>query len=139
AAEYDELWPESGAELADAVGIAPGFFDADDVFALVREALDGVHTDFHATPRGDAVKHDGQSGGVSDGAKVLKQTFLRRLVVVRRDLERTIRAAFFRCDRQVYRFVRGIAAGAGQHFEFARGKLHGQFDHVHVLLETERR
>src|SRR5439155_19624857 len=137
--QNDELRPESRAKLADAIRIAPGFFDADDIFAIAHESFDRVDTDFHATPRGDAVKQDGEFRGIRNGAKVLKQTFLRRLVVVRRDLERTIRTAFFRRDGQVNRFVRRIATGAGEHFESAGGEFDRQFDNVYVLLETERR
>ena len=59
-----------------------------------RQAPDGFDADFDAATARNAVKHDGQSGGARDVAEMLEQPFLRRLVVIRRDLQRTVRADF---------------------------------------------
>ena len=59
-----------------------------------RQAPDGFHADLDAAAAGNAVKHDGQSRRARDGAEMLEQPFLRRLVVIRRDLQRAVRADF---------------------------------------------
>ena len=59
-----------------------------------RETPDGFDADFDAATARNAVKHDGQSRRARDGAEMLEQTLLRRLVVIRRDLQRAVRADF---------------------------------------------
>src|SRR5437667_11900403 len=39
AAQNDELWPERGPELADAIGIGSGFFGGDDILAIALAAF----------------------------------------------------------------------------------------------------
>ena len=57
-----------------------------------------------------------------DFLEMLEQTFLGRLVVIRRDLQRTVRADFLGFARQVNRLAGRIPAGAGEHFDLAGGK-----------------
>ena len=116
------------AQLRHAVATAARFLDADDVFAIARQPFHRFDADLDAAAPGNAVKHDGQFRRLGDGAKMLIQPFLRRLVVIRRDLQRTVRAGFFGGLRQINRLARRIAARAGEHFDFARGKFHRQLD-----------
>ena len=70
---------------------------------------------------------------------MLEQTFLRRLVIVRRDLQRAIGAGFIRRDGQINRFVSGIAARASEHFNLSGGELNGLFNEINVFFKTEGR
>jgi hypothetical protein len=51
------------------------------------QAAHGLHGDLHPAARGNAVKNNGQLGGPADFQKMLVKPFLRRLVVIRGDLE----------------------------------------------------
>ncbi len=62
AAQDLEPRPEHGAQLADAVGTAAGFLDADDGFAFLGQSFDGIHPDFYPAPAGNAVEHNRQAG-----------------------------------------------------------------------------
>ena len=67
------------------------------------------------------------------------QPRLVRFVVVRRDLERRVRARLFGVLGQVERLARGIRAGTRDDFDpFAR-RLDGNLDDFLVLLVIERR
>ncbi len=68
---------------------------------------------------------------------MLKQALLGRLVVIWRHLQRAIRARLLRVLRQVDGFAGRIAAGAGEHFDFAAGKLDGQLDDMDVFVVVE--
>lgn len=69
----------------------------------------------------------------------LEQTFLGRLVIIRRDLQRTVRADFLGFARQVNRLTRRIPAGAGEHFDLACTKLYRERDDFEMLLVIHRR
>ena len=88
-----------------------------------RETPDRLDADFDAAAARNAVKHDGQSRRACDGAEMLEQTFLRRLVVIRRDLERTVRADVLGALRQINRLFGRVRAGAGEHFDFAARRI----------------
>src|SRR6266403_5142426 len=60
AAEDFKTRTESGAQLRDAVGVATGFLDADDVFTRGGETPHGVHADLDTAAARDAVEHDRQ-------------------------------------------------------------------------------
>src|ERR1022692_785851 len=69
---------------------------------------------------------------------MLEQTFLRRLVVVRRDLQRTIRPGLLGFLREINRLACGIAAGAGEHLDFAGREFHGECHDMNVLRVIHR-
>ena len=73
-----------------------------------------------------------------DGAEMLEQALLRRLVVIRRDLQRAVRAGFLRVLREIDRFLGGIRARAREDLDSARGEFHRQRDDLHVLLVIDR-
>jgi len=88
---------------------------------------------------GMLVKHDGQPRCMRDGAEMLEQSFLRRFVVIRRDLERTVRADILGPLRQINRLFRRVRAGAGNDFDFAAGKCHRTFDDANMFLAIHGR
>ena len=63
--------------------ISGRFLDAHDVRRIRRQALHRQRFDVHARASLHAVKNNRQLNGCRDGLEVLKQTFLRRLVVIR--------------------------------------------------------
>ena len=70
------------SKLANAIGIAAGLLDTDDVFAHLDQALDSRHLDGDVAAAGDAIKDDRQPGCAGDLFEMLKQALLRRFVVV---------------------------------------------------------
>jgi len=69
-------------------------------------------------------------------ARNVETALLRRLIVVRRDLQRAVRAAFSAAIVS-NRFIGGIPARAGEHWTLPAGEFDGQFDDVDVFLEAE--
>ena len=68
-------------------------FDRDDVLDVAREAERRLRRDVRRRSPRHVVEHDGRRGHrFGDGAEVLIESLLRRLVVVRRDDEHRVRA-----------------------------------------------
>ena len=55
--------------------------------------------------------------------EMLEQPLLRRLVVIRRDLQRAVRAGLLGGLRQINRLARRIRAGAGEHLDLAARRI----------------
>ena len=68
--------------------------------AIHREPLDGFRSNIHAAAAGNIVKHDRRGRRLRDRLEMPEQTFLARLVVVRRDDQHSIDAHLFRRARR---------------------------------------
>jgi len=134
AAQNFKAWSQCRAQLADAIGIAAGFFDADDIFAFFGEALHGLNCNFDSATARNAVEDDWDTRATSHFAEMLEKAFLRWFIVIGRNLEGTIRADFFGVLGKIDRFGGGVASRAGEHLEFARGKFHRELDDFNVLV-----
>src|SRR3546814_5795616 len=69
-----------------------------------------------------------------DGAVVLEQAFLRRLVVVRRDDEGGIGASLLCVARQQDRFLGRVGAGSGDHRNTAFGRSEEHTSELQSLM-----
>jgi hypothetical protein len=112
-------------------------FDRDDGRAVRSQARSGIGGDFHNGSAGHAVEHDGQFGAFRDGFEMEVKAFLRRLVVVRADLQRAGRTEFFRRFRQLDGFGGRIRAGARNDLAAARGEFDRQPDDLDVFVRVE--
>ena len=70
---------------------------------------------------------------------MLVEAFLRGLVVVRRDGENAVGAQGFDFVREFDDFVGVVAAGAGEHGNFALGLFQRDLHHAQMLGASERR
>ncbi len=128
---------EGEAHLVDAFGRAAGFFHGADVGASFDEAGDDVDADFDATATGDAVEHDGQFGGLSDGFEVLEEAFGSGLVIVGGDLEDGGGASGFGFLGHLDGFAGGVGSGAGHDDTPSGGEFDSEFDDTLVFFVVE--
>src|SRR5271156_6150686 len=108
---------EDGGHLGNVAG---GFLNANDIFDI-GEATDGDGFDVHAGAALHAVKNDGQWNGGGDGFEMLEQAFLRGLVVVRRDGEKTVGADGSNFAGHGDNFGGVVTTGAGEHGNLSFG------------------
>ncbi len=125
------------SELGDAVDIAAGFFDGDDVGALFSEARYGFDADLDSATAGDAVEHDWQFCCVGDGAEVLEQSLLGGAVVVGGDDESGVGSALFCLVGEGDGLGGGVRSGAGHDDAASFGLLDGVFNHAKVFFVGE--
>src|SRR5262249_30180711 len=85
------------------------------------------------------VDDDRQRRAVGDRAKVLEEALLRRLVVVGRHRQETVRAGPAHVFGKMDHFARVVAAGAGEDRHAAAGLLDQSLDRPEPLLVRERR
>src|SRR2546430_6061984 len=71
-------------------------------------------------------------------SKVLIQSFLRRLVVIRRDGKNSVRADLRKLPRAGNHLHRVVAARAGKNRDFPPPKLHRDLDDAKMLLMSQR-
>src|SRR6266581_6560053 len=118
--------------------VAGGFLDAHDVFDC-GEALYRCGLDVHAGAPLHAVKNDGQRHGCRDGAIVLIQTLLRRLVVIRSDGEYAVGAKSGKLAREGDHFRGVVTAGAREDGHLALSKFDSDLHDAEMLLACECR
>ncbi len=79
-----------------------------------------------------------QIDGLGDFGEMAVDAFLSRLVVIRHNLQRGIRANLPGLLRQLDRLSRGIAARTGNHRNAPRRVFDSGFDHQHMLFNRQR-
>src|SRR5262249_45372383 len=100
-----ELGSQCGTQLTYPVRVAAGFFDSDNVLTLTHQPLNGLNAYLDTASARDAIKHNRQVGVASDFTEVLKKPILDGFVVIRGDLQGSVRAESFSVFRQINRFV----------------------------------
>src|SRR6185503_7537582 len=70
--------------------------------------------------------------------EMLEQAFLGRLVIVRRDLQRTVGARVLSGFGEINGFARRVGAGPGKHLRLARRKFNRTLDYLDVLFVIQR-
>src|SRR5713101_5784903 len=118
--------------------VAGGFLDAHDVFDC-GEALYRCGLDVHSGAALHAVKNDGQRHRFSNGAIVLIQTLLRRLVVIRSDGEYAVGAEGGKLAREGDHFRGVVAAGAREDGYLALSQFDIDLHDAEMLLACECR
>lgn len=122
----------------DAAKVAGGVLDADDG----REGGKPAHCVGQQVDTGAAwhiVENDRDGRRLRDGGEVAVETLLARSVVIGRDDERRIRAAFGGGERRQDRFQRAVRAGTGDDRYFAGNNFHRAARHREVLVRRQRR
>ncbi len=117
--------------------VARSFLNANDILYL-REPHHRGWLDVHASPPLHAVKNNGQRNAFRDRAIVLEQAFLRRLVVVGRHREDSVRAELGKFAREGNHFRSVVAPGAGKDRYLSLGELDGDLDDAKMLFLRQR-
>ena len=77
--------------------------------------------------------------GPGNGAEMLEQAFLGRLVIVWSHLKAGIGAELFRFSCQIDRLLGGISTRAGHHLDPPGGKFNSKPDHLEMLVVIQSR
>ena len=133
------LRAKASAKLADPVGNPPASLMPTIFLKSLRQPGSCIDADFNPAATRNTVKHDWESSMTCNLPKMLKQTFLSRLIVVRRDLKRTISSNFLSLFRQIDGFARRIAASTRKHFNLPRCKSNRERNDMNVLLIIDGR
>src|SRR5260370_2985166 len=118
--------------------IARGFFDANNVFDTGK-SLHRPRLDVHASAPLHAVKNDRQVHSFGNGAIVLGESFLRRLVVILRDREDAIPSESAQFARQGYHFRGVVTARARENRNLPLRQLDRNLHDAKVLFVRPRR
>ncbi len=138
AAVQREISGQMLQQLGRARHVAGGVLESDDSRHL-RQPQRGFGTQIgHGTSR-HVVQNDRQVDCFGDLAKVLVQAFLRRLVVVRHNLQRRVRTHLLRMPRQFDCLGRRVATRAGDHRNAPARRFHCDLDQLAVLARCHRR
>ena len=139
AAEEQELAAAARAQFPEPFLVTQRLLDADDGFALGRDPRRGLGQQVAGGAAGHIVKNLRNRGGGGDGAVVLVQALLGRLVVVRGHQQAGVRARLLGGAGQRDGLGGGVGAGAGDHRQPPRGPPHHPADDRVVLGDVERR
>ena len=120
--------------LRDVTG---SFLNAHDIFDL-REPRQRARLDVHTGAPLHAVHDDRNPHRRCNGLEVQVKAFLCRLVVVRSHRENSARPQALDFARQLDDFLRVVAAGSGQHRNFAFSFLNRDLDYAEVLRAAHR-
>ena len=121
-------------DLADAVDVAAGLLERDDVRVL-GQLDDGADLDFAAGAAGHVVEDHGQAE-IGDGGEMPEQAGLARPVVVGRHLQGCIGAGILGMLRQLQRLARGVPAGAGDDLAAPTRGRDADLDDLVVLVKV---
>ena len=133
-----ELFRRGAQQPARSLDAAGGLLDADDAGHL-RQPQHGVVLQVGHGPAGDVVQHHRDVDHLGDLREVAVHAFLRRLVVVRHDLQRACGADPLRVPGQLDRLERRVAPRA-RHDRHAAGRaFHADADDLDVLFDVHRR
>ena len=136
AGEQREVLAAQRLELRDAAHLSACFLERDDV--LMRgEATDRLGLQVTSRALWYVVEHHRQVHVVGDGREVPVQAFLRRPVVVRRDLKRSVRTSRTSGPRHFERLAGVVGAGARDHGHPAIHDTHNAFNDTHVLVDRK--
>src|SRR6267143_1993025 len=138
AGENDEVLRHRVQNRGHLRDVAGGFLDADDIFNL-REPLHCSWLNVHPSPSLHAIQNNRQRNCLSDGAIMLEQAFLRRLVVIRRDGENSIRAESGQLARQRYHLRSVVASGPSEDGDLSLSEFDGDFHYTQMFFMRQRR
>ena len=137
-----EVAPRRGAErldeLAAAAHVRRRVLDADDARNL-GEAQDRVVREIGDRATGHVVEQERQVDLFGDRTEVAIEAFLRRLVVIRNDRERAVRAGFLRVRGERDGLGRGVGARSGDDRNAPARFVHRRLDEQAMLLDVDGR
>ena len=139
AAHDEEIRIELAHEPRNLVAGTAGFLHADDVRERLAQADDRFDGNFDAAASGNGIEHDRLVRRGSDFGEMAVDAFLPGLVVIRSDVEKSLRAELFRLAREQNRLVRGVGARSREHGNAARGELDRLRDDFEMLFVRQRR
>src|SRR6267143_4005104 len=137
AGEDDEVIRHSIEYRCHLGDVTRGFLDANNIFDF-GEALHGRRLDVHAGAALHAVQNNRQGRGLGDGAIVLEQPFLRRLVVIGCDREEPIYTESGKLAREGDDFRGVITACTPEDWHLTLSQFDGDLNDAKMFFVRER-
>ena len=137
AAQHGDVAAQRLFDLVHPIDAPARFLDPGDMRKLGAQSCDDGHADLHPTAAGNRIENDRPIRRLGDRGKMLKQAFLTRLIVVRRDQQHRIGPGLVGELGQLHRLMRRVGSGAGNDRDPAAGFRDHEPDHIHVFLVAQ--